>query len=136
MEANSGVSASPMLFVVDDNADACALAALLLGSYGWQVRTFNDAITCLEAALEAPPACIVTDLQMPMTDGNQLIDTLRAAGLQVPVVVVTASPADSVAALRAAAIAAGFLNKPYEVEQLHQIVSKAVAGAQALPTIH
>jgi FixJ family two-component response regulator len=122
---------APLIFVVDDNADACELAGFLLASYGWQTRAFQDGRSCIEAALQQAPACILSDLQMPVMDGLQLIESLRAAGLQVPVVIMTASPGDSPPVLHAASRAAGLVSKPYEAELLNDMLSRAIATARA-----
>ncbi len=122
---------APLIFVVDDNADACELASYLLVSYGWQVRAFSDAGSCIEAVLQQAPACILSDLNMPVMDGLQLIETLLAAGLRVPVVIMTASPADSAPVLRVATRAAGLIAKPYECELLNELLTRTVAQARA-----
>jgi len=130
----SGDMEAPVIFVVDDNTDAGELASLLLVSYGWQVRSFGDARSCVEAALRQPPACILSDLNMPVMDGLQLMDALAGAGLRVPVVITTASPADSAPARRAVRRAAGMIGKPYEGDRLHELLARAVAQApEAMP---
>ena len=121
---------APLIFVVDDNSDACELASYLLVSYGWQVRTFVDAASCVAATLQQAPACILSDLNMPVMDGLQLMDALLTAGVRVPVVIMTASPAASAPALRAAPHAAGMIAKPYAGELLNELLTRAVAQAR------
>ena len=90
-----------MVFVVDDNADGREAASMLLTVYGWRTRTFDDASSCVAAAADDPPACILSDLQMPRMDGNALMEALRATGVNVPVVVMTGASKGSDAAVRA-----------------------------------
>ena len=90
-----------MIFVVDDDRDVGEVSASLLSAFGWKTRTFRDARDCLAAALDQPPACILSDLQMPRMDGNALMEALRATGVNVPVVVMTGASKGSDAAVRA-----------------------------------
>lgn len=120
-----------LIFVVDDSTDSGEMASALLRSMGWHTRTFSDAGHCLRAALQHAPACILSDLNMPVMNGLQLMDALAAAGLTIPVVIMTGSPADSAPVRRAAMRAAGIIRKPYEAEALDSLLHSAVAGDAA-----
>ena len=73
------------------------------------------------------PDLLVTDLNMPVLDGLELLRQLRANGHRdLPVIVLTAR-ADQ----RAAAIAAGadaFLVKPVPLRQLGETAERLLAG--------
>jgi CheY-like chemotaxis protein len=83
----------PELLVVEDDHDARVLLRELLESAGYHVTTTangRDALRRLREAAELP-ALILVDLRMPMMDGWELLDALRADPVwaQLPVVVQT-----------------------------------------------
>ena len=45
--------------------------------------------------LQSEPLAVVTDIQMPVMDGRQLLANVRARNFRVPVIVVTASEAQN-----------------------------------------
>jgi len=120
-----------MIFVTDDNADNAMAAAMLLRMYGWQARTFTDARECLDAALKEPPACVLTDLNMPGMDGIALVEALRANGLEVPVIVMTGATPDSPELRRARELACAVVRKTHEAAELEPAVRRALAQADA-----
>ncbi|MGO4713873.1 response regulator transcription factor [Bradyrhizobium sp. 2TAF24] len=79
------------------------------------VRTLADAI---EAATEDVHGAILLDRQLPDGDGLDLVPRLRAKGLGIPVIVLTARGdlADRVAGLNTGAD--DYLAKPFAIEEL------------------
>ena len=64
--------------VVDDNADAAAMLAMLLEASGHQVMVAHESRSALEQARkEAPQVCLL-DIGLPDIDGNELAQRLRA----------------------------------------------------------
>jgi chemotaxis protein CheC len=78
------------ILVIDDSRLACAALRQVLEKLGHQVVVANSAEQGLQLASEQTPDCITTDILMPGMDGRELHDALRARGLGVPVIVVTA----------------------------------------------
>ena len=123
-----------MIFVVDDDQDVCEASSWLLKAYGWHTRTFNDARDCLAAAVEEPPVCILSDLQMPFMDGTDLMEELLAAGVDVPVVMVTGLTQPSPDWMRAAELATAMVAKPCDSAELNRVISRAVASFGHTPS--
>jgi CheY-like chemotaxis protein len=64
--------------VVDDNADAAQMLAMLLESTGHQAVVEYGARRALERArIELPDVCLI-DIGLPEIDGNELAQRLRA----------------------------------------------------------
>jgi PAS domain S-box-containing protein len=82
------------VLVVDDEPDARALLAHLLGEHGAVVQSAASADEALQAFAERPPDVLVSDIGMPGRDGYQLIRELRAlpveAGGRTPAIALTA----------------------------------------------
>ena len=74
---------------------------------GYVVITAPDGDRGLKLALERRPDVVVTDLSLPYLSGAELIDALRAAGEQVPVVLMSGSVDGTVTACRCHAFNGG-----------------------------
>jgi CheY-like chemotaxis protein len=66
------------VLAVDDDADAVTLVAELLEAAGAQVTTARSAEEALSLMDADPPQALVTDLGMPLVDGFQLLNRIRA----------------------------------------------------------
>ena len=78
--------------IVDDEIHIIQVVAIKLRNNGFEVVTANDGQKALEAALEHKPDVIITDYQMPVMDGLELIENLRKQEqtAQIPVIMLTA----------------------------------------------
>jgi len=117
--------AGPIL-VVDDNADAADTLALLLGSFGYEVLVEYSPLAALGRAGERRPAICLLDIGMPVMDGYELAERLRAlpgmAGALLVAVTGYSQEGD-----RQRALAAGFdahLAKPVDIERLKALVAR------------
>ncbi|WP_227496723.1 hybrid sensor histidine kinase/response regulator [Massilia litorea] len=73
--------AAPKLFrilVTDDNVDAAATLASLLGMYGHDVRVAHDGPAALEIAAQFRPDVAFLDIGMPGMSGHEVARALRA----------------------------------------------------------
>ncbi|QNE31087.1 response regulator [Sphingomonas sp. NBWT7] len=112
------MSGSPALIaVVDDDEDVRVSLEALISSIGHDVVLFESADDLLGSPVLSHAACIVSDVQMPGTDGIQLAMRLSSrAG--PPVILMTAYPTP---ALERSAYGAGvrrFLLKPFAPDNL------------------
>src|SRR5690242_19225576 len=78
-----------LVFIGDDDEAVRDSLELLLESAGHLVKAFEAAADALESCRARLPACIVTDVRMPEMDGLEFQERLAAAGIQVPVIVMT-----------------------------------------------
>jgi two-component system, LuxR family, response regulator FixJ len=102
-----------LVYIVDDDEAVRDSLALLLESAGHLVEAFEAAAGALASCRTRLPACIVTDVRMPEMDGLELQEKLTAAGIDVPVIVMTGH-ADVPLAVRAMkAGAVDFIEKPF-----------------------
>lgn len=116
----------PMIHIVDDDPSVARSLKRLLRSWGMQVRTFASGAEFLSAAGGSDADCSVIDVQMPGMTGLEVLDRMHAAGLDVPVVFMTAHDTEGVEeqAMRAGAV--GFLRKPFADEALVGLIRMAI----------
>src|ERR1700690_726090 len=65
------------ILIVDDNPEILLLIQLLLAGENFTVHTANSAETALEALSSSVPDAMLTDIQMPIVDGLELIRRVR-----------------------------------------------------------
>ena len=72
-------SPSPLIMLVEDDADTRALYKALLVDEGMEVITFGDGRSCLEWYLSASrrPDLMILDMRLPDTNGLDLCQELR-----------------------------------------------------------
>jgi len=102
-----------ILFAEDDSLTSRMLASLLSDTVGIEVTRANDGQEALRQALAEPFELILMDMEMPNLDGYEATRRLREAGINVPIVALTAHAMDGD---RRRCIAAGctdYLSKPF-----------------------
>lgn len=107
------------VLVAEDDPRLSALLVQGLTEAGWQVDAVADGTDAYRSALaEDPPDVLLLDWMLPGTDGVTVCRRLRAMGVRVPVLLLTArgSVPDRVQALDAGAD--DHLAKPFDLDEL------------------
>ncbi len=115
------------VWVVDDDHAVRFVLATALREAGYAVQAWSHADEALQALQrEAPPALVVTDVRMPGESGLQLLDKLKAAHPQLPVIVMSAytDVASTAGAFRGGAHE--FLSKPFDLDEAVALVRRAL----------
>jgi two-component system response regulator MprA len=106
------------LLLVDDDAPIRRMLERTLTAEGYDVVAAADGGAALAAVERNVPDAIVLDVSMPGIDGLAVTRRLRAKGLRVPILLLTARDAvhERVAGLDAGAD--DYLVKPFDVDEL------------------
>jgi DNA-binding response OmpR family regulator len=114
------------ILVVEDDAVIASAITAYLRAAGYEVDAVDDGLKALRRIRYASPDAIVLDLMLPGTDGWQVIESVRADGVEAAVVVVSArvSERDRVHALRMGAD--DYLCKPFGMPELVARVESAL----------
>jgi len=82
---------SSRVLVVDDSPLVRALVAQTLRQAGWEVLEAQDGVEGAVLAFRHGPQVVLTDLEMPTMDGNQLLRLLKSdpATARIPVAILT-----------------------------------------------
>jgi two-component system response regulator MprA len=109
---------TPTILVVDDEPDVRESLRLALELEDFHVVTADNGLKALMEVNDHDVGAIVLDLAMPFVDGLEVCRRLRAAGNQVPILMLTAHDAvdDRVAGLEAGAD--DYLPKPFALREL------------------
>ncbi len=125
---------SKRILVVDDTLSLLDLMRDLLGAEGYQVSTCLVAREAYPRALRLRPDLVMLDIVMPEVSGWEVLARLRAdpAFARTPVIVCTAYVAEALgrlAELRGPDVHLGLLPKPFELEELLEVVASVTAAA-------
>jgi two-component system response regulator MprA len=106
------------ILVVDDDPRITDLLRRILAYEGYSVAIAASGSEALDRSLERPPELVVLDIMLPGLDGLEVAQRLRAAGDNVPILMLTArdTVADRVKGLEIGAD--DYLVKPFAPEEL------------------
>ncbi|MGN6561988.1 MAG: response regulator [Thermomicrobiales bacterium] len=113
------------ILVVEDDLHIAEVLTDLLEDEGYQVATGVNG-KALAAALDDPPGLILLDVMMPGMDGIEFCRRLKAneGTKDVPVVFVTAMPADLLTTQLAGASYEGIIRKPFTIDEVLDTVQR------------
>ena len=119
------------LLLVDDDAPIRRMLTRTLTAEGYDVEAAADGGAALAAVERNVPDAIVLDVTMPGMDGLAVTRRLRAKGLRVPILLLTARDAvhERVAGLDAGAD--DYLVKPFDADELARARPGAAAPQRA-----
>lgn len=119
---------------VEDNPANFVLVRKILEVHGEhvveQAASAEDGLARIEAD---PPALVLLDLDLPGMSGLDLARRLKAdARLRgIPLVAISASVMKDERNQARQAGCVGFLEKPFDIQELRRVVAEALAGAPA-----
>ncbi len=119
-----------VVYVIDDDAAVCESVSWLLGSIDITPEVHHRADTFLEAYDGSHPACLILDMRMPRMSGARLQAELNETAPHAAIIFVSAHGdiKMSVTAMQEGAL--HFLEKPYEPQQLLDLVQEGIVVAR------
>ncbi len=120
------------VLIFEDDPEMGALAETLVRHLGYSCKRYLDGRRAIELAKEAVPKLIILDIMMPGMDGLSLCRRLKAdaATRAIKVLIASAKPAQIERPRAEQAGADAFIEKPYQVDRLQQLVQQ-MSGAPA-----
>jgi two-component system OmpR family response regulator len=122
------------VLVVDDEDSITDLVATALRYVGFEVAVAANGRQALERAATFRPELVVLDVMLPDLNGFEVVRRLRADGVRVPIVFLTARDAteDKVAGLTIGGD--DYVTKPFSLEELvarvRAVLRRTVGGAE------
>ncbi len=127
---------APRIALVDDQALIRAGLRALLQQLGISiVFEADNGEALLEQLAQQPVQLILSDIRMPGMDGIQALKALRARGDQTPCVFLTTFDESDLLLRATEAGAQGFLLKDAAPEDLHEAITRAIAGQTLLQPV-
>ena len=119
------------ILVVDDSPSVRRVVGNMLKQHGWEVQAARDGVEALEMITQETPAAVLLDIEMPRMDGYELMATVRAQEQYrtLPLVILTSRAATKHQQHAMQLGANAYLVKPYQDEELINILNSLVYGA-------
>ncbi|WP_237478755.1 hybrid sensor histidine kinase/response regulator [Lichenibacterium dinghuense] len=114
------------LMVVDDDPEQPVLMRAILEPLGFAVLSARDGPTCLSLVADVAPDLFALDVSMPGLDGWTLARTLRARGVEAPILMMSANLAEGAPA-GVADDHDAVLPKPFDLSRLIDLLGALLA---------
>ena len=117
-----------LVCVIDDDENVRESLGDLLEGCHYRAGRFACAEDLLASAQLAEAGCIITDYHMPGMTGLGLVAALRARGIAVPVILMTAFATERLREMAHGAGVSALLKKPFHPDEMLRLVAQAVGG--------
>jgi DNA-binding NtrC family response regulator len=119
-----------LALVVDDEPSVRHVATRMLVSMGLDAVTASTGTEAIEFLSERPEAysVVLLDLTMPGSRGDETFRELRAIRADVPIILMSGYSHQEASTLFEGEELAGFLQKPFRLERLRELVRGATAS--------
>jgi two-component system C4-dicarboxylate transport response regulator DctD len=114
------------VFVIDDEEHIRSAIEQLFELQGFSVKTFADGNKLLSQLSNGWPGVIISDINMPMIDGHQLMAETKAIDPDIPTILLTGFGDVSMAVKAMRNGAYDFIEKPFNSENLVDTVKRAL----------
>jgi len=115
------------LLIVDDEPDMLKLLSMIIREKTPYVAvTTNNPLEALEFAKKGGFDLVIADLKMPGLDGIELLEAIKKADEEIPVIIMTAygTVESAMETMRKGAF--DFITKPFKKEQMLYTIDKAL----------
>ena len=116
------MSSERVVHIVDDDMDFRQSLARLLEAAGYTTTTFASGSAFVAVAPRLSEGCVLLDLQMPVMNGREMLQRMRATPelKDVPVVIISGFGFEWEAELMGAQ---GYIGKPFEPAELEKTIA-------------
>ena len=120
----------PLIYLVDDEPTLLDLAEISLQGDDYEVKKFEDPEIALKAFLKArtKPVLLITDYAMGKIDGLELIERCKEVKPDLKTIMISGT-ANAEILLDATVQVDRFLGKPYQPQNLAELVRRILAEA-------
>lgn len=117
------------ILLVEDDEKIVKALTIRLKSQGYDVVVAYDAVMATAQAREHHPAIILLDISMPGGNGFTVAERLNDSSLttDIPIIFLTASKEPGLRERAKELGAVGFLEKPFEAQELIAVIQHALA---------
>ena len=115
------------ILVVDDSEEMQRmLQDYILQPLGYQVICAGDGQKGLEVALSTEVDLIMLDMNMPNLSGIEVLQALRKAGSEVPVIFMTVFGSETIVTQAFRLGVSDYLSKPFKIQDVEKTVDRAL----------
>lgn len=125
-------SAPRRVLIVDDEPLVRWAISETLARFGYDIEEASDAESTVRALFEAGagPDVVLLDLRLPDSTDLKLLETVRRVAPRAAIILMTAFSTPEVRDEAPRLGAAAVVDKPFNLDDLHDLISRALADAQ------
>src|SRR5262245_32379089 len=120
------------ILLIEDDAALAASLGNVLAAEDYQIAREQRGDAGLTRAREEEFDLVLTDLRLPGLTGLELVRQLHASKPRLPIILMTAHGTTETAIEATKFGAYEYLLKPFEMEELVEVVARAVAGSRRM----
>jgi two-component system response regulator PilR (NtrC family) len=114
------------VLVVDDEKSMCDFLSIMLKRDGYGVKVAQNGISAAKLIKENDFDVVITDVQMPKSNGLDVLDAVNKTNSNTPVVMMTAYATAETAVKAMKKGSYDYISKPFNIEDLQLIIKNAV----------
>jgi DNA-binding NtrC family response regulator len=114
------------ILVIDDEPTLRESLQIALSASGYELRTARTGEEGLELLAKESPDLILLDHWLPGINGDQVLQRVKEANPEIPVIIMTAQGSVELAVQSMKMGAFDFLVKPFELDQIEALVQKGL----------
>ncbi|MGV3774269.1 MAG: sigma-54-dependent transcriptional regulator [Verrucomicrobiales bacterium] len=123
---------NPRILLIEDDPNISRGLEKILRTQGYAITALERGDEGLEHAMDESFDVVITDLKVPGLDGLELVKRLRQSKPKLPIILITAHGSTETAIEATKWGAFDYLPKPFEVEELLDLVTKAIQSRRLM----
>jgi DNA-binding NtrC family response regulator len=116
----------PLLLVVDDDPASRYGIKKALAQFRFSLQEASTGREALDKIQHLSPDLVILDVNLPEMDGLSVLSELKRENSMPPVIVITAYGSEKIAVEAMKRGAYDYVSKPYDIEELRLVVSRAL----------
>jgi len=118
------------ILIIEDEQDVLDVLCEMVTLFGYTVARASDGILAWEMIRRANYDLVITDLGLPGMDGVELVKSMRANSLNVPVLVIAGIDFDKSDLEIKRASNCDFIQKPFKMKDIKEKISQLLKGKE------
>jgi two-component system response regulator AtoC/two-component system nitrogen regulation response regulator NtrX len=118
------------VLIVDDEPGSRYGIKKALSAFRFQIHEAGDGLEAMEKIRLQSPDLVILDVNLPHKDGLSVLSDVRKENLNTAIIVITAYGSEKIAVEAMKRGAYDYIAKPYDIEELRMVVSKAIESLQ------
>jgi DNA-binding response OmpR family regulator len=121
------------ILIAEDDKKIGAALKIRLEAAGYEVLVLSDGFRSYLRSVTVEPDLILMDIFLPVGSGLAMAQKLRSAGLaDIPIIFMTASKRRNLRARANQLNAAGFFEKPFDMDKLLAAISRVLQSGSSI----
>lgn len=128
------------ILIVEDSRDVRNVMAEIVAGFGYEVAVAGNGLEAMEKLSAGKYDLLISDIGMPKMGGHELVQSLRRAGNNIPVILIAGVDINKVETDMKTMTGCRFIKKPFDIEDFRHEIQKLIreqgAGRESTEKAH